>query len=136
MTGIEDCKKLEECMTQIRNTVRQMTHARLACAYAVLLCLSLIAASSAQAQVLYGTLSGTITDASKAAVPNAPVTARDQGTGATREATTNAQGEFIIGDLQPGTYSVIINQTGGFSKFTQQNIVVSVNQQSHVDIIL
>ena len=124
-------------MTQIRNAVHRMAHAAwLACAYAVVLCLSLTVAPGAEAQVLYGTLSGTITDASKAAVPNAPVTARDQGTGATREATTNAQGEFIIGDLQPGTYSVIINQTGGFSKFTQQNIVVSVNQQSHVDIIL
>ena len=100
-------------MTQIKNAVHRMAHAAcLPCAYAVILCLSLAVTPSVEAQVLYGTLSGTVTDASKAAVPNAPVTVRDQGTGATREATTNAQGEFIVGDLQPGTYSVIVNQTG------------------------
>src|SRR5437764_5850967 len=124
-------------MTQKKNTVQRMAYAVwLGCAYAVVLCLSLTHAPSAEAQVLYGTLSGTVTDAAKAAVPNAPVTVTDQGTGATRQTTTNARGEFIMGDLQPGTYSVIIEQTGGFSKFTRQNIPVSVNQQSHVDLTL
>ena len=77
-------------MTQKKNTVQRMAYAVwLGCAYAVVLCLSLTA-PSAEAQVLYGTLSGTVTDAAKAAVPNAPVTVTDQGTGATRQTTTNA----------------------------------------------
>ena len=46
------------------------------------------------------------------------MTVIDQGTGATRSITANSQGEYRIGDLQPGTYNVVINQTGGFSKFT------------------
>src|SRR5260370_18634844 len=124
-------------MTQMRNTVCRMAHAaRLACVYAVVLCLSLIVAPTARAQVLYGTITGTVTDASKAAVPNAPVTVVDQGTGATRATTTNGQGEYTIPDLQQGTYSVIVNPTGGFSKFTQKNVVVNVNHDSPVDVIL
>src|SRR5260370_7154579 len=124
-------------MTQIRNTVRRMVHAAwLACGYAIVLCLSLITAPTARAQVLYGTITGTITDASKAAVPNAPVTVVDQGTGATRSTTANGQGEYTVPDLQQGTYSVIVNPTGGFSKFTQKNVVVNVNQDSRADLVL
>jgi hypothetical protein len=124
-------------MTQISNTIRQMIHAvSKSLIPAIAFGLWLVLVPAVGAQVLYGTLSGTVTDASKAAVPNTQVTVMDQGTGATRQMTTNGQGEFVIGDLPPGTYSVIINQTAGFSKYTQQNIVVSVNQQSHVDITL
>jgi hypothetical protein len=75
-------------------------------------------------------------DASKAAVPNVPVTVLNQGTGATRSTTTNAQGEYKVGDLQPGVYSVIVDQTSGFSKYTQKNVGVSVNQDNRVDVTL
>src|SRR5258708_512469 len=109
-------------MTQINNTVRRMVHKVLmSCALATVLCSGLVLAPNAAAQVLYGTLTGTITDTSHAAVPNAPVTVLDQGTGATRTTTANSQGEYTIQDLQPGTYSVIVEQTAGFSKFTQKN---------------
>jgi hypothetical protein len=122
-------------MTPTSNTVRHMIYV-LGCALAALLCVGLALAPEAGAQVLYGSLTGTVLDASKAAVPNAPVTVLDQGTGATRETTTNAQGEFTVPDLQPGTYSVIVNPTGGFSRFTQKGVAVSVNQISHVDVAL
>jgi hypothetical protein len=122
-------------MTPTSNTVRHMIYV-LGCALAAVLCVGLALAPEAGAQVLYGSLTGTVLDASKAAVPNAPVTVLDQGTGATRETTTNAQGEFTVPDLQPGTYSVIVNPTGGFSRFTQKGVAVSVNQISHVDVAL
>lgn len=122
-------------MTPTSKTVRHMIYV-LGCALAALLCVGLALAPEAGAQVLYGSLTGTVLDASKAAVPNAPVTVLDQGTGATRETTTNAQGEFTVPDLQPGTYSVIVNPTGGFSRFTQKGVAVSVNQISHVDVAL
>ena len=124
-------------MTQIGITIHRIVHAVskrlvIAIAFSVGLCL----VPTARAQVLYGSIAGAITDASKAAVPNAPVTILDQGTGATRTTTTNNQGEFTVGDLPPGTYSVIVNQTAGFSKFTQENILVDVNRASRVDITL
>jgi hypothetical protein len=123
-------------MTQIRNTVHQITHARVACAFALLLCLGHLVAPTARAQVLYGTLTGTVSDASNASVPNATVTALNQGTGANRSTTTNTNGEYTIPDLPPGTYSVIIDPVGGFSKFTQKDVTVNVNQNTRVPIIL
>jgi hypothetical protein len=127
-------------MTQISNTLRTMVHAVSAIGVGAImscfLCFGLVLVPGAGAQVLYGSLTGTVLDASKAAVPNAPVTVLDQGTGATRATTTNAQGEYKIGDLQPGIYSIIVDQTGGFSKYTQKNVAVSVNQETRIDVNL
>jgi hypothetical protein len=120
-------------MTQISNMVRAMS---MGYAFVVVLCLGFALAPNAGAQVLYGSLTGTISDATKAAVPNAPVTVLDQGTGATRGTTTNAQGEYRVGDLPPGVYSIIVEQTAGFSKYTQKNVVVSVNQENRIDVTL
>ena len=118
---------------QISNTVRAMS---MRYAFVIVLCLGLALVPNAGAQVLYGSLTGTISDATKAAVPNAPVTVLDQGTGATRGTTTNAQGEYRVGDLPPGVYSIIVEQTAGFSKYTQKNVVVSVNQENRIDVTL
>ena len=124
-------------MTQISNTVRHVVHAiSMGLVFAIVFCVGLTQAPTAGAQVLYGNLTGTVLDASNAAVPNATVTALDQGTGATRSTTTNNNGEYTIRDLQPGTYSVVVDAVGGFSKFTQKNIVVSVNQETRVAIKL
>src|SRR5258707_9664206 len=124
-------------MTQMRNTIcRTVPALWVACAYAAVLCLTLTVAPSARAQVLYGTLTGTVSDASNAAVPNAPVTALNQGTGATRTTTASANGEYTIPDLPPGIYSVVVDPVGGFSKFTQKNVVISVTQDSPVPILL
>jgi hypothetical protein len=120
-------------MTQISNMVRAMS---MGYAFVVVLCLGFALAPNAAAQVLYGSLTGTISDATKAAVPNAPVTVLDQGTGASRGTTTNAQGEYRVGDLPPGVYSIIVEQTAGFSKYTQKNVVVSVNQENRIDVTL
>jgi hypothetical protein len=120
-------------MTQISTMVRAMS---MGYAFVVVLCLGFALAPNAAAQVLYGSLTGTISDATKAAVPNAPVTVLDQGTGASRGTTTNAQGEYRVGDLPPGVYSIIVEQTAGFSKYTQKNVVVSVNQENRIDVTL
>jgi hypothetical protein len=120
-------------ITAVRRMVRAVC---VGCAYTVVLCMAAAMATNAGAQVLYGTLTGTVSDASNAAVPNASVTALNQGTGATRTTTANGRGEYTIPDLQPGTYSVVVDSIGGFSKYTQKNVVVSVNQESRVDVAL
>ena len=124
-------------MTKISSTVRHVVHAvSMRLVFAIVFCVGLTQASTAGAQVLYGNLTGTVLDSSNAAVPNATVTALDQGTGATRSTTTNNNGEYTIRDLQPGTYSVVVDAVGGFSKFTQKNVVVSVNQETRVAVKL
>src|SRR5215469_830769 len=103
-----------------------LTIALVACAFA----------SPAFGQVLYGSITGTVTDATGAAVPNVNVTATDQGTGATRLVQSGSAGEYQIGNLLPGVYTVSIAATGNFGGFTQKNVALNVNQIVRVDIAL
>ncbi|HEX7157858.1 MAG TPA: carboxypeptidase-like regulatory domain-containing protein, partial [Edaphobacter sp.] len=92
--------------------------------------------SPALGQVLYGSITGTVTDATGAAVPNVNVTATDQGTGAARMVQSGSAGEYQIGNLLPGTYTVSIAATGNFGGFTQKNVALNVNQVVRVDVTL
>jgi Carboxypeptidase regulatory-like domain len=59
-----------------------------------------------------GTVAGTVTDPSGAAVVGAEVTLSDPSTNGTRTATTNEAGRYIFANVTPGTYNVTINKTG------------------------
>ncbi len=58
------------------------------------------------AQDFRATLTGTVTDSSKSAVPEAAVQATNTATNEVASATTNAQGNYTIPFLKPGTYTV------------------------------
>src|SRR3569833_93077 len=51
-----------------------------------------------------GTIVGTVTDNSGAAVPNAAILLTYEGTAATRNVVTDAQGTYTIPSVPPGTY--------------------------------
>jgi Carboxypeptidase regulatory-like domain len=72
-------------------------------------------------------ITGTVTDTSGAVVPNATVTARNTATGVETSRVTSSAGVYQISPLIIGTYSVTVSVTG-FSKFTQENIVLNENQ--------
>lgn len=96
----------------------------------------LINPASLRAQVLYGALTGTIRDVSGAIVPNANIQLKSQETGDTREITAGADGGYRFINLLPGSYSLIVRATAGFSTFMQQNIAIEVNREARVDVIL
>src|SRR6202451_2777036 len=102
---------------------------------ALVLCAVLFSASGAYSQILYGSLTGTITDASNAVVPNATVSITNQATGAGRDALTDSHGDYLVLNLEPGPYTITVKQTG-FTTFIQKNILVIVNQQQRVNIAL
>jgi hypothetical protein len=56
-----------------------------------------------------GTIRGSVTDSTGAVIPNAKVIILDLSTGTTREAVTNAQGEYQVFGLRPGNYKVSIS---------------------------
>jgi hypothetical protein len=56
-----------------------------------------------------GTIRGSVTDASGAAIPNAKVVVLDLSTNTTRETTTNSQGEYQMFGLRPGSYKVSVS---------------------------
>src|SRR5688500_19090147 len=60
-------------------------------------------------------------------IPSATVTRASEKTGQTRTAATNGEGRFNFAALQPGTYSLKIEQQG-FQAFEQRNINLSANE--------
>jgi carboxypeptidase family protein len=102
------------------------------------ICLAFFAAGtagSAMAQDVQtkGFIGGTISDATGAAIPGATVTATGQ-TG-TRTATTNESGIFRIENLEPGTYTVRVEQTG-FRAAVANNVTVFVGRESTINLKL
>src|SRR5438045_3015788 len=69
-------------------------------------------ALAAFAQDDRGTITGQVTDASGAAVPEAKVKAIQRSTNHATEVTANKEGFYTIPYLQPGTYNVEVSATG------------------------
>jgi Carboxypeptidase regulatory-like domain len=95
----------------------------------------LIAPASAQSQpAATGTLRGQVTDPSGAVVPNADVGILVSG-GQTHTATTNHTGNYEIGNLAPGKYTVTANAQG-FAVFVQNDVDVAAGQVAQFNIAL
>ncbi len=82
-----------------------------------------------------GTVTGTVTDSSGAAVPGATVTLIDAATGSARTTTTNDTGAFAFPYVNPGTYSVKVSKQG-FKTIVVSNQVVAVGRQLSVNPVL
>ena len=82
-----------------------------------------------------GGIRGTVTDPQRAIVPNATITATNVGTNQAETVTSDENGTFVINNLQPGTYKVVVNQSG-FGDFTAQSVVVEVGQTTTLDATL
>ena len=102
---------------------------------AVLSAALLALAGRAEAQVLYGSLVGRVSDASQAAVPGATVTIVHQETNLAREATTNGDGAYRFVNLMLGTYTVRV-ALAGFKEHVEKDVPVSVNTVARVDVRL
>jgi len=79
-----------------------------------------------------GTLAGTVTDSSGAAVPGATVTVTHSSTGFTQEAQTGSSGEYRVPLIPMGTYAVTIERVG-FRKWETSGVVVNINTLVSVD---
>ena len=80
----------------------------------------------AHAQVLYGTLVGTVTDPGGRSLPGATVIATEVQTGAEHRQVTNNEGGYDLRDLSPGTYRVRVTAQG-FAQAEQVGIDVRAN---------
>jgi hypothetical protein len=100
--------------------------------------LAIVLASGAlsRAQVLYGTITGEVTDATGADIPNATVTVTNQANGETRSTTTAGHGEYTVPNLEPGPYTIVVAATGSFGGFTQKGVAVEVNTIVRVNATL
>jgi len=99
-------------------------------------CLGLLLASGIWAQsTTDGAIGGVVTDPSGAIVPGAMATSTNLGTSRTSTATTDGAGRYLIGHLQPGTYSLEI-AAKGFGGFKATNITVEVGRATPIDATL
>ncbi|MBV9182298.1 MAG: TonB-dependent receptor [Acidobacteria bacterium] len=84
--------------------------------------------------VLTGDIEGTVYDPSGALVSGAKVTITNLATGAQRELTTNAQGQFAALQLDPGEYQVVISYTS--LRSTSEKAVVRSSEKTHLSVNL
>src|SRR6201987_3626787 len=91
--------------------------------------------SSASAQTFRGTILGTVTDTSGAAILNAKVSALNVATGVERTTETTSDGGYLLPELPLGTYDVTVEMSG-FQKAKVTGVTVSVAAERRVDVAL
>ena len=77
----------------------------------------------ANAQVLFGSMVGNVTDATDSAVPGASVKITDLSTNEVRTFSANQNGAYNAVNLPAGTYSIEITKEG-FRTFAASNVLV------------
>jgi len=96
------------------------------------LLLAVIFASTAAAQsTTDGAVGGTVTDSSGAAVPNAKVTVKNNGTNAEQTVMTDDTGYFRVGKLQPAAYTVSVDAQG-FASFKAEMVIVQLGSVTDI----
>ena len=99
---------------------------------AILLCLL---AGLGTAQTFRGTILGSVSDQSGAAVGGAKVTVKNIGTGQVRETTTTGDGTYVAPELSLGSYTVTVEKPG-FKRSVTNEVKVDVASETRVDATL
>lgn len=90
---------------------------------------------TANAQVLFGSASGTVTDQSGAAVSKAHIASVNRATGVRKETDADASGFYTLTDLPPGSYDITVT-AGGFKPLTQTSVNVTANTVTNTNFNL
>jgi len=104
---------------------RHITAAVAALAFVLMAC-------TLDAQERFGSVTGTVTDTSEAAVPGATVTVTNKETSATRVVVSGVDGTYRVPDLDPGRYSISI-ELQGFQKVVIDDVIVLLGRTLTAD---
>ena len=99
------------------------------------LALAIADARTSFGQGITGSITGTVTDSSGAAITGATVTILQVGTNATRIVTTSDVGSYTVTQLAPGSYNVKVTKNG-FDSSQQSNITLVIDQVAKIDVRL
>jgi hypothetical protein len=97
--------------------------------------LILTSSFSLHGQSTYGTVDGSVTDPSGAALTDAKVTLTNTGTQEKHTQVTGGQGSYQFVNVIPGEYRLDIEKSG-FKHFGRTNVTVQVQQDTHIDATL
>ena len=88
----------------------------------------LVVTAPAKAQSTSATVSGSVLDEQKAALPGATVSVRNLDSGQQRTTTTDARGAFQMSGVPPGRYEITA-ELGGFGRLVRTDLVLNVAQE-------
>jgi hypothetical protein len=103
---------------------------RLACTFAILL---LASAVGLHGQTTNGSIQGTVTDPSGAAVGGASVTGRNLDTGLSITTVTTDAGLYSLANLPPGRYTVIV-EGANLKKYSREGVTVQTGGTVGLDV--
>lgn len=105
--------------------------------FGLVLCLfsASVFSPSLSGQTTYGTVTGTITDPTAAAVGGAQVTLTNVGTTEKRVQSTGSDGLYSFVNLIPGKYRIDVEKSG-FKRTSNPEVIVEVGQTARIDIVL
>jgi Carboxypeptidase regulatory-like domain len=97
--------------------------------------LAMLLAGTLLGQTNQGSITGTVTDASGAVVPNAKIGARETATGTVYNTVSGSSGGYTFSNVRLGTYEVT-TEFAGFKKWQSTGVVVQINATTSLDIVL
>ncbi len=95
----------------------------------------LLAAAASFGQTFYGSIVGSVRDASSGAVTQANVTLINLGTAERRSAPTDSSGSYQFVNLVPGQYKLEVEKAG-FRRFSRDSITVEVQSAVRIDVTM
>jgi Carboxypeptidase regulatory-like domain len=110
------------CVTVIRQVLQSLV-------------VTLILGTALQAQVESGRVVGTVRDMTGALLNDAKVTITNVATNVPRAVLSNSDGEYVVTELPPGTYTLLAEHAG-FKKAAQPAFKLDVNQVLRADFKL
>ncbi len=115
--------------------MKSVTAIRFGLAAALLLLIALVTPQPSHGQQVMAAITGKVTDASGAAVPEAKITATDVDRGTVFTSTTNSGGTYDLPQVPIGTYNVKVEHAG-FQAAQESNITLVLNQVARLDFQL
>ena len=94
-----------------------------------------VSVEPARAQLLQGSITGNVTDASQAAVVGAKVVATEQQTNFSRDTTTNGSGAYNLPTMPPGTYTITVTAPS-FQTSTTTGVRVAPEEVARTNVVL
>jgi Carboxypeptidase regulatory-like domain/TonB dependent receptor len=102
---------------------------------ALCFCLMLTFSVPVRAQTTYGSITGTVTDSSGAAISDAQVTLTNLGTSDKKIESTGADGLYSFVNILPAHYRIEVEKSG-FKRTTRPEVIVEVGQTARIDLTM
>src|ERR1700686_864988 len=118
---------MDLCEGHVGGISMQWDQRQLACAVFLFVLVTLLSVS-ANSQTISGTITGTVVDASGAAVPDASVTLTNDATQETRTDKSDTSGGVVFAAIHPGAYTVSVAKQG-FETIRRTGLLLQTNQR-------